>query len=173
MQNAGVNIRVIVSVNGRPTTHDKSRGTPGGYDSCMVMLDGLQELGALATINILHIPGLTEQADFDHAETIAARYERPLFHSTMLRRSPWFGQADDGATIPPFDCHAGDVLAIRPNGDITACQEPRPNLIFGNLRDDELNPEKVDRIKTSIRAKECQPCGCCTVAFTHGARCLT
>jgi radical SAM protein with 4Fe4S-binding SPASM domain len=67
----------------------------------------------------------------------------------------------------------GDVLTIRPNGDITACQEERPKLVFANLRDEGLDEAKTREILRSIKARECQPCGCCTWAFTHGARCLT
>ncbi len=173
MRANGVDIRCLVSINGRPGTHDKSRGYGGNYANAIRMIEGLRDLGALVSINILHIPGLQEQADFDHAEQVAAKYGQRLFHSHMLRHNPWFGMADDGATIPPFDCHAGDVLTIRPNGDITACQEPRPALVFGNLDDDHLDEAKAVAILESIKRRECQPCGCCTSAFTHGARCLT
>ena len=174
IREAGGNLRVICSLNGRPETHDKTRGVPGNYQKTIEMAEGLAEMGALATVNLLHVPGVTQQADIDHATQVAARWGKPLFHSLMLRHMPWFGEEDDGATIPPFDCHSGDVLVILHTGEIVACQEPRPQLVYGNLRDEhEIAPETAARIQQTVRTRGCQPCGCCTVAFTHGARCMT
>jgi MoaA/NifB/PqqE/SkfB family radical SAM enzyme len=173
IRDAGVDLRVIVSLNGRPETHNLTRGTPNGYTKCREMIDGLVDIGAFVTVNILHIPGVTTPADIEHAGHVASLYGKPLFHSLWTRRMEWFGQKDDGATIPPFDCHAGDIICVRPNGDITACQEPRPRLIFGNLRDVQLDDAKVTRVMDDIHSRACQPCGCCTTAFTHGRRCLT
>lgn len=173
MKRRGIDIRCIVSLNGRPETHDKSRGVAGSYDQALRMIAGLREIGAYATCNLLMIPGLTTQADIDHATDVALANGRGLYKSHLLRHNQWFGEKDDGATIPPFDCHAGDVLCVKPSGDLTACQEHRDWLVFCNLRDESLDEAAALDILARIKRRECQPCGCCTWAYTHGKRCLT
>lgn len=173
MLDAGVRFIGIVSINGRPETHDMTRGCPGNYQKAVEMAHGLKEMGALGAINILAIPDITKPEDWGHSNKIANSLGVPCWSSPILRNNPWFGREDDGATIPTFNCHAGEVLAIRYNGDITACQEPRPDLIFGNLVDEELDAEKAIQIQKAVREQRCQPCGCCTAAFTHGHRCFS
>jgi radical SAM protein with 4Fe4S-binding SPASM domain len=173
MKDAGLRVRAYVSLNGPPDIHDASRGVPGNYEKTIQMAEGLKDIDALQALNILFIPGVTTGSHVAHCQEIARRLGTYCSSSPILRHSPWFGQEDDGATVPLFNCHAGDVLAIRPNGDITACQEPRPQLIFGNLNDEELDAAKAERIMETIHARGCQPCGCCTNAFTHGAICMT
>jgi MoaA/NifB/PqqE/SkfB family radical SAM enzyme len=166
----GVRIRLAVSLNGMPETHDRSRGVPGNYGTALEMARGLHGLGILASLNVLFIPGETTPADVRHVQDLAAGFGVPCWSSPILRHNPWFGEEDDGATVPQIDnCLGGtDVLTIRPNGDITACQEPRPALVFGNLRDDGLDPDRVARIQAAVKARACQPCGCCTNSFSHG-----
>jgi MoaA/NifB/PqqE/SkfB family radical SAM enzyme len=169
MLGCGVNIRLAVSLNGRKELHDRSRGVPGNYERAVEMALGLKALGILASLNILFIPSQTQPEDFGHVMALAQELGVPCWSSPVLRHSSWFGEPDDGSTIPTFECHGGgEVFTIRPNGDITACQEPRPKLIFGNLRDESLDPGKVATIQASIKSKQCQPCGCCTNSFTDG-----
>jgi MoaA/NifB/PqqE/SkfB family radical SAM enzyme len=179
MKDAGLWVNFMPSLNGLPEYHDFTRGSPGNYAKAIEMIEGLKELGALISINLLEMPSHkdyigTTDADREHVQAIARRYGTEMWRSNITRNNPWFGVADDGATIPRFHCHAGDeVICIHPNGDITACQEPRPELVFGNLKDDCLNPDVIQRIQRDIKAGACQPCGCCTAAFTRGIRCAT
>jgi MoaA/NifB/PqqE/SkfB family radical SAM enzyme len=175
MQAAGVRIKIIVSLNGPPATHDRTRGILGNYERVLEMAAGLKELRALLAVNLLEIPGETTGDDRGHVLAVARRYRVPLWHSPILRKMPWFGVADDGATVPEIaNCRGGgEVLVILPNGDITACQEPKPQLRLGNLGDEALDPSIVTRVQETVRNKKCQPCGCCTPAFSHGIRCAT
>lgn len=170
MLDAGLHIRFQVSLNGLPATHDKSRGTPGNYANAVKTASGLKELNALASLNLLFIPGETQTADLNHVVTLARDFGVPCWSSPILRHNPWFGEADDGATVPVIqNCRGGtDALAIRYNGDITACQEPGDNLVFGNLHDDGLSPERVAFVQEYVKTRQCQPCGCCTNAFSEG-----
>jgi MoaA/NifB/PqqE/SkfB family radical SAM enzyme len=175
MQAAGVRIKIIVSLNGPAERHDRTRGVPGNYDRAVEMLDGLRDLGALLAVNLLEIPGETTDADREHCLAVAESYGVRLWHSPILRKMPWFGVPDDGAMVPLIEnCRGGgEVLVILPNGDITACQEPKAQLRFGNLRDECLDPAAVARVQGLVKTRACQPCGCCTPAFSEGLRCAT
>lgn len=171
---AGVWLNVMVSLNGRPETHDWSRGCPGNYNAALRFAEGLKLLGVLCTFNLLEFPGVTTQADRDHVKAVADRFGVFMSLSPILRHMPWFNQPDDGATIPIFNCHAiRGVICVHPNGDITACQEPRPALELANLKDEGLDEAHVNDALAIIDSKGCQPCGCCTVAYTRGLRCVT
>jgi MoaA/NifB/PqqE/SkfB family radical SAM enzyme len=170
---AGVWLNIMVSLNGLPATHDWSRGVPGNYDRAMEMAAGLKELGALCSFNLLEFPGVTTEADRLHVAAVAEYYGSWVSSSPILRHMPWFNEPDDGATIPLFECHAMEVICLHPDGEITACQEPRPDLRLGNLRDDCLDEAIVRRATEIIQRKECQPCGCCTGAYSLGIRCVT
>lgn len=174
MKRAGVNYFVAVSLNGRRETHEATRGVVGSYGSAVLMAWGLKHLNALASLNMLEYPGITTDEDRKHVDELAATIGTQSWRSHLLRRMPWFGQEDDGATIAPFDCYAiKDVICVHPNGDITACQEPRPNLVLGNLADEGLDEDRVREATRIVTEQQCQPCGCCTLAYTHGSRCLT
>jgi radical SAM protein with 4Fe4S-binding SPASM domain len=60
-------------------------------------------------------------------------------------------------------------MVILPSGDIVPCHEPRPELTFGNLRDEGFDGERVNHHLAVIKARGCQPCGICSNAFTEGA----
>lgn len=169
MLEAGVHIRFQVSLNGLPATHDRSRGIPGNHDSAVRMALGLKELGALASLNILFQEGMSG-ADLSHVSNLAASLGVPCWSSPILRHNGWFGEEDDGARVPVIqNCRGGtDAITIRYNGDITACQEDRDFLVFGNLRDDGLDQERVASVQEAVRQRWCQPCGCCTNAFSEG-----
>lgn len=179
MKKNGVWINVLVSLNGLPEWHDYTRGCPGNYDRAIEMIKGLHDLGCLLSINLLEVPAAatergTTEADRQHVREIANQYGVEMWKSGILRNMPWFGVPDDGATIPAFNCHAGtEAICIHANGDITACQEPRQSLRFGNLRDECIPEKTVERIQREIKERRCQPCGCCTGAFTLGLRCAT
>jgi MoaA/NifB/PqqE/SkfB family radical SAM enzyme len=116
------------------------------------------------------IPHETSGEDLAHVVSLARELGVPCWSSPVLRHNPWFGEDDDGATVPLIEnCLGGTVvLTIRFNGDITACQEPGEKLILGNLRDDGLDPTRVAAVQEFVRTRGCQPCGCCTNAFSHG-----
>lgn len=179
MQDAGVWINLMISLNGTPETHDRTRGVPGNYAKAMEFARGLQECGAFLGFNYLEIPEgrdlpPTTHEDIAHLRKVCADFGTQLWQSPIYRKSSWFGMEDDGIKMPRFSCHGcREVLAIRPNGDITACQEPRDDLILGNLRDEGLDAEHVQKIQRKIDAGGCQPCGCCTTAFSDGIRCVT
>jgi MoaA/NifB/PqqE/SkfB family radical SAM enzyme len=167
---AGITIRFQVSLNGLPDTHDKSRGVPGNYAKAVETARKLKAIGVLASLNILPIEGLTTHADREHVAALARTLDVPGWSSPILRHNEWFGESNDGAKVPLIEnCRGGtDALTIRYNGDITACQETHPNLVFGNLRDEGLDAGKVVAVQEFVRMRKCQPCGCCTNAFTDG-----
>jgi len=170
MLDRGITIRFQVSLNGLEETHDKSRGVVGNYRNAIKMADGLHGMGVLASLNILMIPNVTTSADLQHLYDLGRKYEVPIWSSPVLRHNPWFGEEDDGAKVRLIQncCGGTRALAVRFNGDITACQEPRPDLVFGNLRDDGLDPARVEFCQNVVRTRRCQPCGCCTNAFSEG-----
>lgn len=173
MKAGGVDIRLQVSLNGTAETHNKTRGVPHAYDAAIQTAEGLRKLGVLRTFNQLMHPGITTEKDKQHVRQMALRLQAGHSYSHLMRNMPWFGVADDGAKIPKFRCHAGNVLCFHPNGDITACQEPRPELLLANLRDEKFDDKRLKEAIRIIESGECQPCGCCTTAYTHGIRCTT
>lgn len=175
MVRAGLWLNIFVSLNGPPATHDATRGVTGNYERTMEMAAGLKGLGIWFNFNQLEIPGLTTERDREHVREMGAKFGVGVCQSPVLRRMEWFGQEDDGQTGPPIEhCQGGaGVICIRPNGDITACQETRPELVFANLRDDCLDAERAARIQRRVAAGGCQPCGCCTISISHGQRPLT
>ncbi len=171
MQAAGCKPSIYISLNGRPDTHDKTRGMIGSYDRCIQFAALIKPTGALRAFNILMIPGVTTNADVNHAQSVAHQFGVWLASSPIMRTSPWFGKEDDGQTIPRFDCHVPNVLVIMPSGDIVPCHEPRPELTFGNLRDECFDEVVVQHHLEVIKSGGCQPCGICSNAFTEGAIC--
>lgn len=169
----GVTIRLQVSLNGTAATHNKTRGLQHAYESAIKTAEGLAKLGVLRSFNQLLHPGITTDKDRQHVREMAQRLRVGHSYSHLMRNMPWFGVPDDGATIPRFICHAMNVICFHPNGDITACQEPRPELRLGNLSDDCFDDEKLKQAIRIVKSGECQPCGCCTGAYTHGIRCTT
>jgi MoaA/NifB/PqqE/SkfB family radical SAM enzyme len=175
MQEHGCTLRIFVSLNGPPELHDRTRGVPGAHQKALEMADGLRQLGALLAFNQLILPDVTTEADIAYVKQLCSVYGCRYADSPVMRRMEWFGQSDDGQKVPIFDgCHGGTgVICIRPNGDITACQEPRSYLVFGNLRDEALDERLALDIQATVAEKRCQPCGCCTEAISKGIRCST
>jgi MoaA/NifB/PqqE/SkfB family radical SAM enzyme len=157
----GINLKVGISLNGRPALHNKTRGLPEAYERVIRMGELLQGAGALWKVNQTMVSE-TAPEDVQHVHSTAERLGSFRSHVSCedLRRSTRVGFADIKLTAP-FRC-AGvtETVCLHPDGNFMPCDELWvEKLVLGNIRDSGLDPDAVDRVRRIVQSGGCQPCG--------------
>lgn len=149
-----------VSLNGRPETHDTSRGIQGSYNRCLLLMKMFSHWSI--PFNLAYLDFDQGWEDWEHVNRLAGEFGVEV---VVTRKRGSARYATPYRPDPSFDfaCRAPlEIACIWPSGDVTACEEDNPDLLIGNLYEQSLDEMDFDSVARYVRAGNCRPCsmGC-------------